>query len=33
VTLEEDASEEEKIALTDKIRGLLYDTLISTLSK
>jgi ribosomal protein S1 len=33
VTLEEDASEEERLTLTDKIRGLLYDTLLSTLSK
>jgi hypothetical protein len=33
VTLEEDALEQEKDDLTDKIRGLLYDTLLSTLSK
>lgn len=33
VTLDENASQEEKLTLTDKIRGLLYDTLISTLSK
>ena len=33
VTLEKDATEEEKLTLTDKIRGLLYDTLLSTLSK
>lgn len=33
VTLEEDASEEQKTDITNKIRGLLYDTLLSTLSK
>ena len=33
VTLEEDTSSEEKLELTDKIRNLLYDTLLSTLAK
>lgn len=33
VTLPEDASDETKLEITDKIRGLLYDTLLSTLSK
>jgi hypothetical protein len=33
VTLSEDASSEERLTLTDKIRELLYDTLLSTLSK
>lgn len=33
VTLDANASQDEKLELTDKIRGLLYDTLLSTLSK